>query len=310
MTSSRPPRRHRSTEVALLTIVAIIAAACDGPPPDGSPVCRRGAPHVTVFQGPSGACIPRGRIVGYRCDVADPIIVFDTGRRDERRFLGGVFAIEVPRLPDGATVLGVGGGSQLVTFRDDRVYTVRGSSIMRWLALPPERTVSGDAPTAFMMGDSLLDGAEPAMVTSLPGWTVEIDAVAGRGSDAGVSIAEARPTSEHVVVVELGTNDRGVGAFADNAKRIVVALRDVPLVLWQNVEAPPEVAPAPEINSAIETLAGRRPNVSIVDWDTGVPEQFLTDGVHPDAAHQDAMATLVAPMLHRWWAAVTQPPDC
>ncbi|HVF07629.1 MAG TPA: hypothetical protein VNC60_03545 [Actinomycetota bacterium] len=308
--TSPPKLRRRSTPAALLTIVAITAVACDGPPPEGSPVCRRGSPHVTVFQGPSGACIPRGRIVGYRCDVADPIIVFDSGRRDERRFLGGVFAIEVPRLPEGATVLGVGGGSQLVTARDDRVYTVRGTSIMRWLALPSERSVGGGGPSAFMLGDSLLDGAAPAMIASLPGWTVEIDASAGRGSDAGVSIAEARPNSESVVVVELGTNDRGAAAFADNAKRIVLALRDVPLVLWQNVEAPPEVAPAPEINSAIESIAGRRPNVAIVDWDNGVPEEFLTDGIHPDAAHQDAMATLVAPMLHRWWAAVTQPPAC
>jgi lysophospholipase L1-like esterase len=267
---------------------------------------------MTVFQGPSGSCIDRTRVVGYRCDVADPIIVFDSGRRSERRFLGGVFAVEVNRLPDDATVIGVGGGSQLVTVAGDdrRLYTVRGTSTMRWLALPSARSVADDAPSAFMVGDSLLDGAEPTMIPSLPGWTVEIDAVPGRGSAEGISIAESLPVSEQVVVVELGTNDRSAAAFADNAKRIVKALRDVPLVLWQNVEAPPDVAPAPEINSAIETLAGRRPNVAIVDWDTGVPEEFLTDGIHPDAAHQDAMATLVAPMLHRWWAAVTQSPAC
>ena len=88
------------------------------------------------------------------------------------------------------------------------------------------------------------------------------------------------------------------------------AFRDVPLVLWQNVQGPPDVVPAEEINAAIETTAGRRPNVAIADWDADVPEEYLFDGVHPDPEHQDAMATLIAPMLQRWRAAATGQPSC
>ena len=293
-------------------VLAITSVACEDPTPQGSPVCRRGSPRISVFQGPDGGCIPRSVVVGYACEGADPLVVFDAGSGAERRFLGGVFTVVVPKLPDGAEVIGVGDGAQLVTVAGDdrRLYTVRGSSIWRWLALPPASQLSADPPQAFMLGDSLLDGGAPALTAALPDWTLEIDALPGRGSATGASIAEARTTIDQVVLVELGTNDRSTQAFADNAQRVVSAFRGVPLVLWQNVEGPPDIVDAPEINAAIEMLAGRRPNVAIVDWDAGVAEEFLFDGVHPDPDHQDAMATLIAPMLERWRAAATQQPSC
>jgi lysophospholipase L1-like esterase len=148
------------------------------------------------------------------------------------------------------------------------------------------------------------------LIASLPGWSIQVDALPGRGSASGAAIAEARVSDDQVVLIELGTNDRSVEAFAANARRIVTAFRDVPLVLWQNVEGPPGVVPAEEINAAIETTAGRRPNVAIADWGDDVPDDHLFDGVHPDAEHQDAMATLLAPMLHRWWSAATERPSC
>ena len=264
-----------------------------------------------MYQGPGGNCIPRRRVVGYRCDGVDPIVVFDAGSGSERRFLGGTFTVPVPGLPDDAQVVGVGDGAQLVAVPDDprRLYTVRGSSVWRWLALPEPSSIVGGA-QAFMLGDSLLDGGTPAMIAALPEWSLEIDATNGRGSATGASISEARTAEDQVVVVELGTNDRGVDAFTANAGRILSAFRKVPLVLWQNVEGPPDVVPADEINAAIEALAGRRPNVAIADWDDEVPEEYLSDGVHPDPEHQDAMATLVAPMLQRWWTAATEQPAC
>lgn len=298
--------------LATITVLAITSAACDDPTPQGSPVCRRGSPRISVFQGPEGACIPRSQIVGYRCENADPLIMFDEGSGAERRFLGGVFTVVVPRLPEGAEVIGVGDGAQLVTVAGDdrRLYTVRGSSIWRWLALPPASQLAADLPQAFMLGDSLLDGGAPALIAALPEWTIEIDALPGRGSATGAAIAEARTARDQVVLVELGTNDRGTEAFAQNAKRIVSGFREAALVLWQNVQGPPDIVAAPEINAAIGTLAGRRPNMAIVDWDAGVPEELLFDGVHPDPEHQDAMATLIAPMLERWRAAATQQPSC
>jgi len=311
MAAAAPNLSTRLGVVTLAVALTVAMAACDEPAPSGSPVCLRGAARITVFQGPDGECIPRTSVVEYRCDGAEPIAVFDMGSAEERRFLGGAFIVPVPRLPEGAEVVGVGDGAQLVTVPDEphRLYTVRGSTIARWLALPAPAVV-GDTPAAFMLGDSLLDGGAFAFPAALPGWSLEIDALNGRTSADGAAVAEARIVPDRAVVVELGTNDQSVAAFETNAERILASFRKVPLVLWQNVEGPPDLVPADEINAAIESLAGRRPNVAIADWDGGVPEEYLFDGVHPDPAHADAMAALVAPLLQRWWSAATERPAC
>jgi hypothetical protein len=318
MGSRRPPRVRRAPALhggcllALVAVLVLATTACEDPGPGGSPVCRRGSPRVTVYQGPDGECIPRDEVVGYRCEGVDPIVVFDAGSEIERRFVGGEFAVPVPRLPEGAEVVGVGDGAQLVTVPDATrwLYTVRGSAVWRWLALPPAGVLAAEPPRAFLLGDSLLDGGAPALLAALPDWTIEIDALNGRGSGSGVAIAETRVVEDQVVVVELGTNDRNVDVFTDNAKRILAAFREVPLVLWQNVQGPPDVVPAEEINAAIEAAAGRHANVSIADWDTAVPEEVLFDGVHPDGDHQDSVANLIAPMLLRWRSAGTEQPAC
>lgn len=312
MDLARISRRRPGATLALAGVLLMAVTACDRQARSGSPVCHRGSPTITVFQGAGGECLSRDRVVGYRCLDAEPLIVLEGGSGAERRFLGGAFAVAVPRLPEGSEVIGVGDGAQLVTVRgDDRwLYTVRGASIWRWLAMPRPDELS-DQPQAYMLGDSILEGGGPDIVAAMPGWTVEIDAVPGRGAASGAAIAAARAADDEVVVVELGTNDRVGEAFVDSARAVVSAFRGVPLVLWQNVEGPPEIVPTgDEVNAAIEAIAGRRPNVAIADWAEGVPEEHLHDGVHPDADHQDAMAGLIAPMLERWRAAATQQPGC
>ena len=312
MTPLRTRTASGAVAAALTVVLVIGASACAEVAPTGSPVCRRGSPHVTIFQGPGGDCLSRDRVVGYRCEGAEPIVVFDAGSADERRFLGGAFAVPVPSPPRGAEVVGVGDGAQLITVPDEprRLYTVRGSSTWRWLALPDAAVLAAEAPAAFLLGDSLLDGGAPTLIASLPEWRLDVDALNGRGSATGAAIAESRVTEDQVVVVELGTNDRSANAFETNAERILSSFHHVPLVIWQNVEGPPDVVPADEINAAIELLAGRRPNVAIADWDAAMPEEYLSDGVHPDPEHQDALAALVAPMLEAWRAAATTAPGC
>ncbi|MDH4111829.1 MAG: hypothetical protein OEW52_02530 [Thermoleophilia bacterium] len=307
------PLRARAlnpSTIVVLAVIVLAAASCSNPGL-GSPVCRRGSSRIIVFQGPGGDCIPRNRAVGYQCEGRAPIIVFDAGGASEQRFLGGAFEVAVPALPGGAEVVGVGDGAQLVRVPDrpQLLYTTRGSSIVRWLALPRSSTLEA-GPQAFMLGDSILDGGSSLLSTALPDWAIEIDALNGRGTSEGLSIAASRTAQDQVVVVELGTNDRNAASFAENAKQILSALRDVPFVLWQNVQGPPDVVPAAEINAAIAAAAGRRSNVSIADWDARVPDESLFDGVHPAAEHQDAEATLIAPMLQRWWSAVTGSPSC
>ncbi len=302
---------------ALATVVAAVAApACsDVPNRSPSPVCRQGSDSVIVFQGPSGRCIPRTRIVGYRCAAAAPEIVTNAGSAKERRYLGGGFATTVQRLPEGAQSVGVGDGNQIVTNPDrDVLYTVRGSESQKWLTLPDAETVRADGPQATMIGDSILLASQPSMSAQLPGWSIAFDAVNGRSSLSGVAIADTIGTaSDDVVVVELGTNDASVTAFRDHARQILTALKDVPLVLWQTVKGPPEVVVnMDEINTVIRQAVASRSNLALADWAGLVREEDLSfDGVHPSLGNEDAMANIVAPMLLRWWSAVTvQEPGC
>jgi lysophospholipase L1-like esterase len=304
------PTRPTLRIAALLAAIAITATACSQDPvaPD-SPTCREGTATLVIFQGPAGHCLPRERVVEYRCRGTSPEIVVGAGRKDERRFLGGTFAARVPVLPPDAQIVGVGEGTQVIEVPGlpDRLYTVRGTDVQRWLWLPPASTVTPGGPDAFMIGDSLLYGGQYAIANTLPGWHLGFDGENGRSSSAGVAIAQTQSALDHdVVVVELGTNDQSATAFRTDATEILAALKRVPLVLWQTVKGPPEVVHADEVNQVIRELAGERGNVAIVDWAGLVKEEELGyDGVHPTAEHEDAMARLVAPMLRQWWSAAT-----
>lgn len=295
---------------ALVAVVAATAApSCTQDPlGEASPVCTQGSDPVVIFQGPSGRCIPRNRLVAYRCQGADPQIVLHAGTARERRFLGGAFATRVPRLPDGAQVLGVGAGTQAVMAPDqDALYTVRGTETQRWLAVPGADRVLPGGPQAFMLGDSILYAGQYAISAALPDWTVVADGSNGRSSISGVAIAQTQADAGYdVVVVELGTNDQSEAPFRDHAREILSSLRHVPLVLWQTVKGPVGVVAADEINAAIRELVATRRNTAVADWAGTIKDEELSyDGVHPALEHEDAMARLIAPMLRQWWSAVT-----
>jgi hypothetical protein len=309
-------RTSRQNLLAVSAMLFVLASACETPGTvSGSATCKQGTARVAVFQGPSGHCLPRDRLVEYRCEGQAPEIVIDAGSARERRFLGGGFATRIGQLPAGAQVLGVGDGTQGVVLpdADQWLFTVKGAEVQRWLALPPAETVRSDGPTAFMIGDSILDGGQYAIAAALPDWTLGVDALNGRGSVSGVSIAEAQAEAGNdAVVVELGTNDQSPEVFREHARAILSALKSTPLVLWQTVQGPPGVVQAEEVNTAIRELVGARPSVAIADWAGLVGEEELSyDGVHPDLGHEDAMARVVAPMLTRWWNATTaDEPGC
>jgi hypothetical protein len=250
----------------------------------------------------------RDQLVGYRCQGSAPTIVVDAGTPRERRYLGGPFATPVPDLPVNAEVLGVGGGIQAVSVPSlGAMYTVQGTSASRWLALPPADEIRPGGPTAFMIGDSILDGGQFDITASLPEWTIGFDALNGRGSVSGIPIAETQADAgDDVVVVELGTNDQSVDAFRDHARQIMDSLKDVPLVLWQTIKGPEDVVSQTEINTAIGQMVSARPNAAIADWATAVGDEELTlDGIHPTSDHEDAMARILTPLLRQWWGAVT-----
>lgn len=266
-------------------------------------------PGRVTFEDGNGNCLSTTGLESFQCDLdLPPVLVRGMGTPRERRNLGGGYRVPVKALPDGARLIGSQGDTKVYELGEDpsALWVDDGVELTRWLALPSDITWVGRAPSVFFIGDSITDGAEPYLEAALPEWTIGFDAVVGRSSSGGVSPAEAQAVAvppPDVVVVELGTNDAGPDAFRENALQILSTLQGEPLVLWQTVHAPADIVP--EINGTIRRLVGAFPNAFIADWHTFAADDILgSDGVHPLADHEGAMADLVAPLLRSWREAV------
>jgi hypothetical protein len=329
MSRTVPATASRATArgVALALALCLTAAACGGRtvdvPGSGGPVAGAGGctdagggTAILTFRGPDGTCIPADELFGFACDTsALPPMIVRGGASEQggRRFVGGRYAVEVPSLPDGVRPIGSAGDLQVLAAPGDAtaLYVRTDGRLERWLALPREPVAA--PPSAWFIGDSIALGAQPWIEEALPAWETTFDAEIGRGSGAGVAIAPvAAQALPDVVVVELGSNDASTVVLAANATAILDALRDVPLVVWQNTHGPGETIP-PENNAAIATAVAASPNATIADWDRWVDEGVLNvDGVHVQPSHEDEMARLIAPFLTHWLAAMasTAPTSC
>ena len=239
--------------------------------------------------------------MGFRCAPDEPAVIeIGAGTREAERFIGERWATPLDALPTGAFPLGDGGDIQVYGMPGDEktLIVARDDTVERWLRLP--RLGASDPPTAFVIGDSIADGAEPWILEALPDWTIGFDAVIGRGTNSALTSAGSQAALRpDVVVVELGTNDADPVAFRENGVAILDALKHVPLVVWQTAHGPLENIPG--VNVHIHGLVSQYPNAVVADWDTFVSDDELSsDGVHPAAEHEDLMANLIAPILTRW----------
>ena len=239
--------------------------------------------------------------MGFRCAPDEPVVLeLGAGTRGTERFIGERWATPLDALPTDAFPIGDGGDIQVygVPGDDKTLIVARDDTVERWLRLP--RLGASDPPTAFVIGDSIADGAESSILGALPGWTIGFDAVIGRGTNSAVTVAESQAALRpDVVVVELGTNDADPVGFRENGVAILDALKHIPLVIWQTAHGPLENIPG--VNIHIHGLVSRYPNAVVADWDTFVSDEELSsDGVHPAAGHEDLMANLIAPILTRW----------
>jgi lysophospholipase L1-like esterase len=247
-------------------------------------------------------CVPPERLLGFRCSPDEPIVIeVGAGTREAERFIGEHWATPMDALPTGAFPIGDGGDMQVFGVPGDEktLYVARGDdTVERWLRLP--RLGASDPPTAFVIGDSIADGAEPSILQSLPGWSIGFDAVIGRGTNSALTEAAAQAAVRpDVVVIELGTNDADPIAFRENGATILETLQHVPLVVWQTAHGPLENIPG--VNIHIHGLVSQYPNAVVADWDTFVSDDDLSsDGVHPAAGDEDLMAALIAPILAGW----------
>jgi hypothetical protein len=321
--TARVTTRH----VALVLALCLTVAACGGRavevPGSSAPVAGAGGctdagsgTAILTFRAPDGTCIPADQLFGFACETsALPPMIVRGGASEQggRRFAGGRYAVEVPSLPDGVRPIGSAGELQALAAPGDAaaLYVRTSDRLERWLALPREPIAA--PPSAWFIGDSITLGAQPWIEVALPAWETTFDAEIGRGSGAGAAIAPlAAQALPDVVIVELGTNDASTEVLAANATAILDALRDVPLVVWQNTHGPEETIP-PENNAAIAAAVAESSNATIADWDRWVDEDVLNaDGVHVQPSHEDEMAKLIAPFLTHWLAAMaaTAPTSC
>ncbi len=252
------------------------------------------------------SCVPPADAIVYRCDPAlDPMAVLDADGED-RAFLGGSFAVPILEIPQEAIAVGFGPSGRFYAMRDDErfLYVESGATPERWLALARPRKVT-EPPIALMVGDSILDGATPALTEALAGWDLTMDALVGRSSSGGISVVEGTFSTPDVVVVELGTNDHDPAAFRANADRILAApaVAEADLVVWLTARNPDEAIPA--VNREIVEALGTLPHGVVADWDRAVPPEALNgDGVHLAPGQEGVFADFVEPILATWRAAV------
>ena len=304
----------RRAPAALFALVAVSCSIATGatpsqPPPQSPPaIGTAGCPVASELDPPralmlfrNGGCVPPERLLGFRCSPVEPVVIeVGAGTREAERFIGERWATPMDTLPTGAFPLGEGGDMQVFGVPGDEktLYVARDDTVERWLRLP--RLGASDPPTAFVIGDSIADGAEPSILEALPGWSIGFDAIIGRGTNSALTAAAAQAAVRpDVVVIELGTNDADPVAFRENGATMLDTLKHVPLVVWQTAHGPLENIPG--VNIHIHGLVERYPNAVVADWDTFVSDDDLSsDGVHPAAGHEDLMSTLIAPILTRW----------
>ena len=311
--------RRRSIWVLALTLCASACTRASGVTPQGAPaqtppdIAAAGCPSNDRLSPPSSlilfrhdGCVPPAELFGFRCGADEPPILERSTGGITERYIGGGFAVPVEALPADAVPLGEGANMQVYGAADDPtlVYVGNGESVTRWLRLP--RRAVTTPPTAFVIGDSIADGAAPFITAALPGWTIGFDAVIGRGTNSAITAAATQGAARpDVVIVELGTNDADPVAFRENMVTILDLLRRVPLVVWQTTHGP--LANIPGVNVHIRGTVPTYANALIADWDALVSgdTELSSDGVHPLAGHEDLMARLIAPILSRWLDAAT-----
>ncbi len=164
--------------------------------------------------------------------------------------------------------------------------------------IEPLPTPTPDLPSVTMIGDSVMLGAEGALLATLPNM-VTFDAIKSRQFKHAVAVAQdLRSLGElgDVVVLHLGTN----GAFSSETfDEVMAALSDRKRVIVVNAKVPRRWESI--VNQAIASGADRWPNVEIVDWNgfaADRPELFARDQVHLNPKGQAAYARLLDSVIN------------
>jgi hypothetical protein len=145
----------------------------------------------------------------------------------------------------------------------------------------------------YVLGDSVILGAQTTVPPALAGWNVTFDAAESRRIDQGIAIVQGRGGSVgRVLVVHLCTNWGGGDYFAA-ASRLLGSLNGAERIVW--VTCTPWIPAVGAANDAIRSLPGSYPNVVVADWAavTATPGYTYSDGLHLKPGGAAALAALI-----------------
>jgi lysophospholipase L1-like esterase len=160
---------------------------------------------------------------------------------------------------------------------------------------------AGVDPRLFVIGDSVLLGAEHAIVAREAGWQVTVFAQEGLSTLGAASVITAHKAAVgDLVVVALGSNDAGDPiTFGHRVDGVMQAIGPVRRVVWVNLRQFASWTPA--LNRQLAAATARWPNLVIADWSaraTPNPGLVYADGLHLTPGGQAAMAELIAEQVN------------
>jgi hypothetical protein len=164
---------------------------------------------------------------------------------------------------------------------------------------PPPPPAAGAAlgpgsTSVYVLGDSVILGAQANVAAALGGWSVTFDAEESRRIDQGTDVVRSRGGAMgRVLVVHLCTNWGG-GDYRAAAGRLLGSLSGVERVVW--VTCTPWLPAVGAADQVIRDLPASHPNVVVADWAaiSGGPGFTYSDGLHLKPAGAAALARLVA----------------
>ncbi len=164
----------------------------------------------------------------------------------------------------------------------------------------------------FVIGDSVMVGAQETLVRGLPSWQATVVADVGLSLLGSASIVrERRGEIGEIAVVELGAND-GIdpAVFRQRVDAMMDALGGVPLVLW--VEQPAFETGRAALDDVLAAAAAAHPTMRVIDWSAQVsarPDYVGPDGLHLSPAGAQALTGAIGAELLRWVDEQTRPPS-
>lgn len=164
-------------------------------------------------------------------------------------------------------------------------------------AEPTPEALVADATEVVLVGDSLAEGATPALgaILDAAGVPLRVDARSGRGTAEGArALAAMAVQPGAVVVVILGTNDGDDRTDAvRNVQAVLEAVPEGTPIRWIDVAR----ADASVVNEVIAATAAIDPDTEVLDWSAVVadnPGLLVADRIHFTGEGYATLAAFIA----------------